>query len=412
MTANFAKRLSGLFLLPILLSSPAQAQPVCGDLDNNGGIFASDALRLLQKAVGIETTLVCPNDEGGPFDATALLADLAFDTYFLTYADLAASASDLKAAADALAAQPSELLLAAAQQAWRDTREPWEASEGFLFGPVDEQGLDPRLDTWPVNKTDFDSILGSSVDLRDPDVVEALDDAVKGFHTIEFLLFDDGTGTAETDFIGARDAASIVAAFEGDDRRGDYLVGASADLALATAQLSDAWDGTGGNFAFEFASAGKGSLRWPSQGNALQEAIEAIAGIADEVANGKISDPFDQADTKLVESQFSFNSLADFRNNIVSIRNVYEGSNPQGCTTAGLSAYVIAVDPELDARIRAEIDTAIASILAIAEPFRDSINDPSEASKIVAAVDAVNVLFDTFSGDLFDRVVNEGEFAF
>jgi putative iron-regulated protein len=407
--------LSGALLLTLAAAfgpAFAHAQQECGDLDNNGAISATDALRLLQKAVGVDLAVSCPGVEGGPFDASEILQEFAEETVFLTYRDLA----DESASLGELIARLSETVnadnLEAAQAAWRETRVPWEASEGFLFGPVDELGLDPRLDSWPVNKVDLDNILGSSADLTDPDVIALLDNTVKGFHTIEYLLFDDGTGTAGTDFFGNPETAAIVTALTNQPRRLEYLIGATANLSTTAEELADSWDPADGNFAGEVSEAGKSSTRWLSQRSALQEIIEALVGIADEVANGKISDPYFEADPTLVESQFSFNSLADFTNNIESIRNVYEGANPLGCSNAGLASYVLTVDADLDARIRSEIQDSVDAIAAIALPFRDSITNPAEAADIQAAIDTINVLRATFEGDLFDLVVNDGDFAF
>jgi putative iron-regulated protein len=399
-------------VLCLAAATASRAADVCGDLDNNGTIGATDALRLLQKAVGVDLPLSCPGVEGGPFDASDILAGFAEETVLLTYRALADNATKLNGELQRLAGTVNAANLEAAQSLWRDTRVPWEAAEGFLFGPVDEQGLDPRLDSWPVNKTDLDNILASAADLTDPNVIALLDNTVKGFHTIEYLLFDDGSGTAGTNFIGNRDTPSIVAALQAQPRRLEYLIGTSADLAETAGELADSWDPASGNFAGEVAEAGKGSTRWLSQRSALQEIIEALAGIADEVANGKISDPFFEANPQLVESQFSFNSLADFTNNMESIRNVYEGSNPQGCSVDGLSAYVRTVDEALDSRVRAEIQAAVDAIGEIAYPFRDSITNPAEAADIQAAIDTINVLRATIEGDLFDRVVNDGVFAF
>ena len=36
---------------------------------------------------------------------------------------------------------------------------PWEQSEGFLFGPVETEGIDPGIDSWPVNMADLDAVL-------------------------------------------------------------------------------------------------------------------------------------------------------------------------------------------------------------------------------------------------------------
>lgn len=40
-------------------------------------------------------------------------------------------------------------------------REPWEKSEAFLFGPVDAMGLDPNMDSWPLDQASIIQILNS-----------------------------------------------------------------------------------------------------------------------------------------------------------------------------------------------------------------------------------------------------------
>jgi putative iron-regulated protein len=412
MNRRLATRAAALTLVAVLGSTTAALALECGDLDNNGQISTSDALRLLRKAVGLEVTVQCPAGEEGPFDASAILAGFAEETVFLTYKSLAEEASDLHDEIHQLSEDVSVANLEAVQAQWRATRVPWEASEGFLFGPVDEGGYDPRLDSWPVNKVDLDNILDSEADLTDPEVIEALDNSVKGFHTIEYLLFDDGTGTAQTLFFGSNDPEDIVETLEADPRRIEYLLGVTDNLTEAATELADAWDPTKGNFAAEVSEAGKTSTRWLSQQSAMQEIVEALVGIADEVANGKITDPFQQEDPRLVESQFSFNSLTDFTNNMESIRNVYEGSTPQGCSAAGLSAYVATVDPTLDAKIRDQIEDAKDAIQAIAEPFRDSISNDAQDDEIENAIATINVLRVTLETELMDLIVNESEFAF
>ena len=72
----------------------------------------------------------------------------------------------------ALRENPGDATLGAACEAWIAARLPWEASEGFLFGPVDFNGYDPALDTWPVNRTDLEGVIA----LRN----DALDRRLKG----------------------------------------------------------------------------------------------------------------------------------------------------------------------------------------------------------------------------------------
>lgn len=93
---------------------------------------------------------------------------------------------------------PSDANFAAACNAWLEAREPWEMSEAFLFGPVDALGLDPNMDSWPLDQDNIVQILesGNYDDLNwsdgdSDDEIEAVQ-SVRGFHTLEFLLFKDG----------------------------------------------------------------------------------------------------------------------------------------------------------------------------------------------------------------------------
>ena len=93
---------------------------------------------------------------------------------------------------------PSDANFAIACNAWLEAREPWEKSEAFLFGPVDALGLDPNMDSWPLDQDNIVQILnsGNYDDLNwsegdDDATIEAVQ-SVRGFHTLEFLLFKDG----------------------------------------------------------------------------------------------------------------------------------------------------------------------------------------------------------------------------
>lgn len=115
-----------------------------------------------------------------------------------TYSDLKTAAKDLDNAVQTLKASPSTANFKAAANAWMQAREPWESSEAFLFGPVDELGLDPNMDSWPLDVDAIKEVLQSGdfskmdwTDEMDDDDIEAAQN-VRGFHTLEFLLFKDG----------------------------------------------------------------------------------------------------------------------------------------------------------------------------------------------------------------------------
>ena len=118
-----------------------------------------------------------------------------------TYADLVSKTTLLRQSIVELSQQPSSAAFKAAADLWIEAREPWETSEAFLFGPVADLGLDPNMDSWPLDVDAIKGVLESgkieelikwegeySEDNADIEAVQN----VRGFHTLEFLLFKNG----------------------------------------------------------------------------------------------------------------------------------------------------------------------------------------------------------------------------
>ena len=318
----------------------------------------------------------CGDDSDAPtgpaaaeFDFAPILNNFTDNVVIATYADLDERSGELLAMIEALRGDPTAANLRAARDAWVATRIPWEASEGFLFGPVDFNGYDPSLDSWPVNRTDLDGVLASDNDLTTA-YVGGLDGTLKGFHTIEYLLFDEGGSKTTADFT---------------EREFAYLIATTQDLWATASALHNSWIPSGGNFGQKVRNAGNGSDAYPSAQSAVQEMVNGMIGICDEVANGKIADPFVENDPRLVESQFSFNSIADFQNNLRSVQHVYTGD--YAGTGEGLDEFIRPADADLDQRLKREIQTAIDEIGNIQQPFRDAIaSDRDQIEKAQAAV--------------------------
>ena len=266
-------------------------------------------------------------------------------------------------------------LLPAVQNAWRDARVPWEQSEAFLFGPVVTDEHDPFLDTWPLNVTDLEAIIASSDDIA---TVNLTDD-VQGFHALEYLLFQDMNGNT--------DPAAIVNALHNDERRRAYLRRVVMEFARHTQELRDSWDPDMGNFVAELAMAGHGSMTYDSERAAMQTLLEAMIGIAAELHGAKLGAPSPAEE----ESRYSNNSRIDFLNNVRSINNVYEGRFDQSDSTSmGVTDFVAHENPALDAEVRMAIRDTKAAIIAIPEPFGQSITDhPDAVAKAIQAAMAL-----------------------
>lgn len=306
------------------------------------------------------------------YDFQPILGHLSQNVITETYIDLHAKSELLVEAVTTLEADATSINLEAARQAWRNTRKPWEQSEGFLFGPVSTNGIDPSIDSWPVNVVDLEAVLSSGAVLT-KSYIDGLEGTLKGFHTIEFLLWGEN-GDKTIDAFTARE-------FE-------YLIATTQSLESDTYNLQNSWNPAGENFQNEIAMAGESGSMYISQKSAMQEIINGMIAIADEVANGKIYDPLSQLDITLEESRFSANSKEDFKDNIRSIQNLYEGKYLMD--GSGISDFIIAKDADLDAHIKAEIQASIDLIDAIPGTFTQAIFDNPAA--IEAAQESVRHL--------------------
>lgn len=317
---------------------------------------------LLLPLIGIAASCSKNDSKSSDFDFGSILDNISGQVITADYSDLNTLAGNLNIAVQDLQANPSGATLDAARQAWRDCRMPWEQSEGFLFGPVETRSIDPAIDSWPVNTVDLDAVMASSAELT-VSYVDGMQGNLKGFHTIEYLLWGSTGNKSVTDFTA---------------REYEYLLAVTGSLQEEAVLLFSSWDPAGENFGANLSDAGKSNSIYPSQRAAMQELVNGMIGIADEVANGKINDPFSQQNTDLEESHFSNNSKADFANNITSIQNLYTGAYG-GHTGDGMSKYIASLNPDLDAQMRSAIQGAIDAINAIPGNFSDAITDAPEA---------------------------------
>ncbi|MBX3253188.1 MAG: hypothetical protein KF862_03515 [Chitinophagaceae bacterium] len=342
------------------------------------------ALVLLAFA-GIMASSCKKNDNNGNTDTTALksliLQNVANRVCLDSYQDLWSKTNDLLHAVNDLTTSATDDNLNKCRAAWKSSRETWERSEAWLFGPVDVDKIDPRIDTWPVDFNDLNAVLASA-DVLDEAYIDALDeehDALKGFHPIEYLLW--GTD-------GKKKAADLTS------REKEYLIALAQNLAKLANEVKTSWSG---GYAIALETAGNsGNTEFPSKRVAFETIVDAMAGICDEVANGKIKDPFEAQDPDLEESPFAQNSITDFTNNIKGIMDMYQGKfNQDG---EGLEDLVRVHNLSLDNEIKQKHATAITSLEAITLPFGEAIiNQPTQVQN---AMTKINELAETLESKL------------
>ena len=331
-------------------------------------------------------------DQNSELTAT-VIENYVDDVVIATYYDLRLKATVLREAVEDIEGGTQADVQAAAD-AWTAARIPWEQSEAWLFGPVDFKGHDPALDSWPVNRTDLDTVLALP-DVLTEEYVSALPPEEKGFHTAEYLLFREGETRNLNDFT---------------TREIQYLIATAKDIESTAIELHEDWAEGAEPYGDVLRNAGgDGNTVYPSLLSGIEEMINGMSIILDEVANGKIADPYDEQDVELVESQFSFNSRADFAHDIVGVLNAYKGCrvvslDDRTCEAAGLDDLVEQSDSALAERVENEINAAIDAILAISQPFRDAITDADQADEIEAAQEAINNVFNTLNGPVLALV--------
>jgi uncharacterized iron-regulated protein len=326
-------------------------------------------------------------------DDQQVVSDFASQVVIPTNQLFAKRAKELSSTVNTFVKNPDDQTLKAAQDAWVAARSPWEQSECFTFGPAESLGYDGALDTWPVNETDLSGILKSQ-DQPTSEYVGKLKDTEKGFHAIEYLLFGENNSKKAADF---------------DQRELEYLQALSTNFSEVAGELVTSWtQGVEGQPAYQevIATAGKsGNSTYPTVQAGAEEIVQGMIDSLDEVANEKIGKPFEEKNSQLFESRFSHNTLNDIKSNVKGAENVYLGRFPDANTSgAGLSAYVAQAKPDVDAKIKSQIQASLAALDQIPAPIEESFDDPKAASAIESAQKTINTLRMTIEQEVMPLV--------
>ena len=285
-----------------------------------------------------------------------------------------------------------------------DARAWWEKSEAFLFGAASDFGIDPHIDSWPLD------LNGLLVALKNDEQIAAMDGEdgdvyagnklgaeLLGFHGIEYIIFRDGAARPASEITDKELIYAIAVA--GDLRNKCYQLqvswaGADACEAARVAKLEDLeWNTTTtGGFSYNenMLNAGKAGSTYVTWTAAMQAIIDGCMDISDEVGTSKIGKPHTGEDKNYIESPYSENSITDFYDNIISIQNSYMGGiEGQRDETKSLHAYIKTVNADLDTETVNAINTALTKIKAMKAPFVKNYTDAS-CQEAMDACDALN----------------------
>ncbi len=316
-----------------------------------------------------------------------------------TYTNLANYSEQLVNELQAFRTSHSQSDLNKACETFLTARAWWEKSEAFLFGAASDFGIDPHIDSWPLDEDAFNNLMSSpnmiaALEGEDGDVVagEQLGNSLLGFHGIEYILFRNGQ---------VRSASEIT------DMQITYAVAVAGDLRNRCFQLEVSWIGddaaashrrkveelelnstvNGGNFSYgqNMKKAGTAGSTYISTVQGLMAIVDGCKTIADEVGTSKIGKPYYGEDVHYIESPYSQKSIEDFYDNITSIEHAYyggiEGSQSEDLSLHG---YMKKINADLDARVIEAINNAKAKINAMPRPFVKNYNNPANEEAILA----------------------------
>lgn len=356
-----------------------------------------------------------PSEEGTTMlekDKTykAIAEQFTSNTVNITYKHLADNTETLVEKLKTLKADKTQDNVKAACDVFLEARAWWEKSEAFLFGAASDFGIDPHIDSWPLDLDGLLDELGNKSHIAAMEAEDAdewagakLGPELLGFHGIEYIIFKDGNDKPVSEI--TNDELTYAVAVAGDLRNKCFQLqvswaGEGTEPASRISRVEDELElnttVAGGDFYYgeNMLNAGNAGSTYRSWTAAVQAIIDGCKTIADEVGTSKIGKPHTGEDVSYIESPYSHMSITDFADNMISIQNAYmggiEGSRDE---SKSLHAYIKSVNPDLDTKTTAAIDNSIAKIRAMKAPFVENYTDASCQD----AIDACKALDDVLS---------------
>jgi len=344
-------------------------------------------------------------DEANIETKNAIIKQYLNHTVYPVYTCLANESEVLVGKLETLKANKTQNNVNQAAVAFLQARHWWELSEAFLFGAASDFGIDPHIDSWPLDEDAFNNLMASPNMIaqlaNDEDGTiagEQLGNALLGFHGIEYILFRDGS---------ARPVDEIT-----DDMM-TYAVAVSRDLRNRCFQLEVSWNAdapkshknwmeeldfnttmaNGNTYGENMSLAGQAGSTYSTRTQALQAILDGCIDISDEVGTSKIGKPHTGDDPNYVESPYSQNSISDFYDNITSVKSAYMGGI-EGERDNDLSVhnYVKDVNAELDTKVVNAINNALEKIGLMKAPFVLNYLDTSAGQAMEACQELSDIL--------------------
>ena len=301
-------------------------------------------------------------------------------------------------------------------------RSAWECSESFLYGAATDFGIDPHIDTWPLDRTALAKALSSKEIIDDLDDLDdgGIDNARAlvgeqqlGFHGIEFIIFRNGNNRTLAALKGIEDDEAFAGRNISGEQELIFAAAVAGDLRDKCFQLEVSWMGdkapkphidrveecefpttvAGGDSSYgenllNTTKAGSTYSTWRSAMSTIL--VGGCSNICAEVAGQKIGQAYLGTDPDYIESPYSQRSYFDFFDNISSIQYSLYGQQSTTAHANSIMAYLEKYNPTMAADLKAKLEAAL-SALNTAKAGTPFVVD-SHSANAKAAMDAINTL--------------------
>ena len=306
-------------------------------------------------------------------------------------------------------------------------RSAWEQSESFLYGAATDFGIDPHIDTWPLDRTALAKALSSKEIIDDLDDLEdgGIDNARAlvgeqqlGFHGIEFIIFRNGKNRSLAALKGVEDDEAFADRNITGEQELVFAAAVAGDLRDKCFQLEVSWLGdkapkthadrveecefpttvAGGDSSYgenllNATKAGSTYSTW--RGTMSTILVAGCSNICAEVAGQKIGQAYLGTDPDYIESPYSQRSYFDFFDNISSIQYSLYGQQNTSANANSIMAYLEKYNASMAADLKSKLEAAL-SALSTAKAGTPFVVD-SHSANAKAAMDAINELDDALN---------------
>jgi hypothetical protein len=308
-----------------------------------------------------------------------------------------------------------------------NARSAWEQSESFLYGAATDWGIDPHIDTWPLDRVALAKQLSSS------EIVEELDDLDEGgidnaralvgeqqlgFHGIEFIIFRNGKNRTLAALKGIEDDEAFAGRNISGEQELVFACAVAGDLRDKCYQLEVSWMGSkapkehqdrveecefnttvaGGDLYYgenmiNATQAGSTMKSWRGvMGTIL---VSGCSNICAEVAGQKIGQAYLGQDEDYIESPYSQRSYYDFYDNILSIKYSLYGQQSDDVNAKSIMAYLQKYNSSMANELSSKLNAALKA-LDTAKKGTPFVVEP-HSTNAKAAMDAINALDETLN---------------